>query len=86
MRKDGDPYVLQPGPEFKVLGKNSLGEVTLATPAVSEDSLIIRTAWKLPNLGTRVPAIASRRAAPLKWEWDRPAYLDWKVHVVVGPK
>jgi len=47
MSEDGDTYVLQPGSEFKVLGKNSLGEMTLATPAVSEDSLIIRTASKL---------------------------------------
>lgn len=47
MSEDGDTYVLQPGSEFKVLGKNSLREMTLATPAVSEDSLIIRTASKL---------------------------------------
>jgi outer membrane protein assembly factor BamB len=47
MSEDGDTYVLQPGPEFKVLEKNSLGEMTLASPAVSADSLIIRTASKL---------------------------------------
>ena len=33
MSEDGDTYVIQAGPEFKVLGKNSLGEMTLATPA-----------------------------------------------------
>jgi hypothetical protein len=47
MSEDGDTYVLQPGSDFKVVGKNSLSELTLATPAVSEDSLIIRTASKL---------------------------------------
>jgi outer membrane protein assembly factor BamB len=47
MSEDGDTYVIQAGPEFKVLGKNSLGEMTLATPAVSRGSLIIRTASKL---------------------------------------
>ena len=47
LSEDGDTYVLQPGSEFKILGKNSLGEMTLATPAVTEDSLIIRTASKL---------------------------------------
>src|SRR5882672_7719505 len=43
----GDTYVIQAGPEFKVLGKNSLDEMTLATPAVARGSLIIRTASKL---------------------------------------
>ena len=45
--EDGDTYVIQAGTEFKVLGKNSLNEMTLATPAVARDSLFIRTASKL---------------------------------------
>ena len=36
MSEDGDTYVIQAGPEFKVLGKNSLDEMTLATPAVAQ--------------------------------------------------
>jgi hypothetical protein len=47
MSEDGDTYVLQAGPEFKVLGKNSLNEMTLATPAIANGSLIVRTASKL---------------------------------------
>jgi hypothetical protein len=47
LSEDGDTYVIQAGPEFKVLGKNSLDEMTLATPAVAHGSLIIRTASKL---------------------------------------
>jgi len=47
LSEDGDTYVIQAGPEFKVLGKNSLGEMTLATPAISRGSLVIRTASKL---------------------------------------
>jgi outer membrane protein assembly factor BamB len=53
MSEDGDTYVLQPGPEFKILGKNSLGEMTLATPAVSDDSLIVRTASRLYRISER---------------------------------
>ena len=45
--EDGDTFVMQAGPEFKVLGRNSLGEMTLASPAVANGSLIIRTATKL---------------------------------------
>ena len=53
LSEDGDTYVIQAGPEFKVLGKNALGEMTLATPAVSRGSLIIRTASKLYRVGGR---------------------------------
>lgn len=47
LSEDGDTFVLQAGPEFKVIGKNSLNEMALATPAVARGSLIIRTASKL---------------------------------------
>ena len=45
--EDGDTFVMQTGPEFKVLGRNSIGEMTLASPAVANGSLILRTATKL---------------------------------------
>ena len=45
--EDGDTYVVQAGLEFKLLGKNSLNEMSLATPAVVRGSLIIRTASQL---------------------------------------
>ena len=51
LSEDGDTYVIQAGPEFKLLGKNSLNEMALATPAVANDSLIIRTASKLYRIG-----------------------------------
>ena len=47
MSEDGDTYVIKAGPEFQVLGKNSLGEMALATPAIVQGSLIIRTRSKL---------------------------------------
>jgi outer membrane protein assembly factor BamB len=47
MSEEGDTYVMQAGPEFKVLGKNSLNEMTLATPAIAKSGLVIRTASKL---------------------------------------
>ena len=43
LTEEGDTYVIQAGPEFKVLGRNSLGQMSLATPAVSDGSLFIRT-------------------------------------------
>ena len=50
MSEEGDTYVIQAGREFKVLGKNSLNEMTLATPAVARGSLFVRTASKLYRL------------------------------------
>jgi hypothetical protein len=39
--------VIQAGAEFKLLGKNSLAEFTVATPAIARDSLIVRTLTSL---------------------------------------
>jgi hypothetical protein len=39
--------VIQAGPEYRLLGKNSLDEMTLATPAIARGSLFIRTASRL---------------------------------------
>jgi outer membrane protein assembly factor BamB len=51
LSEDGDTFVVQPGPEFKVLGKNPLNEMTLATPAIVRGSVFIRTASKLYRIG-----------------------------------
>jgi outer membrane protein assembly factor BamB len=56
LSEDGDTFVFQAGPEYKLIGKNSLGEMCMATPAIARDSLIIRTMSKLyriQNLGTQ---------------------------------
>jgi outer membrane protein assembly factor BamB len=53
MSEEGDVYVIEAGPEFKVVGRNSLNEMTLATPAIARDSLFVRTASKLYRLTRR---------------------------------
>ncbi len=45
--EDGDTFVIAAGPEFKVLGKNSLDQRTLASPAIIGNSVIMRTASHL---------------------------------------
>jgi len=45
--EDGDTFVLQAGDEYKELAKNSLGEMSLATPAADANSLYVRTQTKL---------------------------------------
>jgi len=53
LSEDGDTFVVQAGPEFKLLGKNSLNEMSLATPAVAQRSVIVRTQSKLYRIATR---------------------------------
>jgi outer membrane protein assembly factor BamB len=51
LSEDGDTFVIQAGPEFKVLGRNTLNEMCMATPAAVRGSLIIRTLTKLYRIG-----------------------------------
>jgi outer membrane protein assembly factor BamB len=41
--EEGDVYVVKAGPAFEQLGVNPLGEVAMATPAISEGALFFRT-------------------------------------------
>jgi outer membrane protein assembly factor BamB len=47
LSEDGDTYVIQAGPNFKLLGKNPLDETCLATPALVGGGLLIRTESRL---------------------------------------
>ena len=47
LSEDGDTYVVQTGPEFKLLNTNSLDELCLSSPAVSQGNLLIRTASRV---------------------------------------
>jgi hypothetical protein len=45
--EDGDTFVMQAGPAFKPLGRNTLDGMVLASPAVARGSLFIRTSTSL---------------------------------------
>ncbi len=45
--ENGRVYVLQAGPEFKILAENAMREPCLATPAISEGVLYLRTTTRL---------------------------------------
>ena len=49
--EDGDVYVVKAGPAFELLATNPLGEVAMATPAISEGALIFRTRDHLLAIG-----------------------------------
>ena len=49
--EDGEVQIVKPGPEFEILEINDLGEVTLATPAVSEGVIYWRTRGHVIAIG-----------------------------------
>jgi outer membrane protein assembly factor BamB len=49
--EDGDVFVVQAGPEFKLVATNSMGEVCMATPAIVDGMLIVRTRTQLVAIG-----------------------------------
>jgi outer membrane protein assembly factor BamB len=50
LSEDGETFVVEAGPEFRVVGKNRLDELCMATPAIAHGSLLIRTETKLYRL------------------------------------
>jgi outer membrane protein assembly factor BamB len=53
LSEDGDTFVVQAGPQFKLLGRNSLHEMSLASPGVARGSLFIRTQSSLYRIGRK---------------------------------
>jgi hypothetical protein len=47
--------VLEDGPELKVLGKNDIGEEIIATPAIADGRLFIRTRENLICVSNTTP-------------------------------
>jgi outer membrane protein assembly factor BamB len=50
--EDGDVYVLKAGAAYEVLAQNKMGEVCMATPAISEGRLYFRTRGHLVAIGS----------------------------------
>ena len=47
LSEDGETYVIAAGPDYELLGKNVLGDMALASPAVAGRTLLVRTASHL---------------------------------------
>jgi outer membrane protein assembly factor BamB len=50
--EDGDIYVIRAGRTFELIGRNPMGQVCMATPAISGDMLIVRTRSVLYGIGS----------------------------------
>ncbi len=53
--EDGEAFVVRAGPTFELLAENPLGEIAMATPAVSEGVLYYRTRHHLVAIADPVP-------------------------------
>lgn len=53
MSTDGDVVVLAASPEYQLLARNSLGEATSATPAISDGKMYLRTQSHLISIGNK---------------------------------
>jgi outer membrane protein assembly factor BamB len=45
--EEGVTIVLAPGDEYREIAQNDLGEMTLASPAVADNAIFLRTSGKL---------------------------------------
>jgi outer membrane protein assembly factor BamB len=50
--EDGDVFVVRAGRTFELLARNTMGQVCMASPAISGDLLIVRTRSMLYGIGT----------------------------------
>jgi outer membrane protein assembly factor BamB len=53
--EDGDIFVLRAGAEFELLATNPMGEVCMATPAISEGIMLFRTQGHVVAIGAPTP-------------------------------
>lgn len=67
--EDGDVYVVRAGPTFELLATNAMNEVCMATPAISQRMLIVRTkshVYAIAEPSSR-DIVATRRPLARRW-------------------
>lgn len=50
LSEEGDTYVFRAGPKYELIGKNTIPEMSMATPAIARGSLILRTSSRVYRL------------------------------------
>jgi outer membrane protein assembly factor BamB len=53
LSEDGDTFVIEAGSKYKLVGKNSLDEMCMATPAIAHSGLLIRTLTRLYRIESK---------------------------------
>lgn len=50
--EDGDIFIIKAGPKYELLGTNPMGEVCMATPAISQEMIFVRTLRHIFGIGS----------------------------------
>jgi outer membrane protein assembly factor BamB len=58
--EEGEIYVVKAGPKFELVGMNTMGEITMASPAVSDGVLFFHTRGHMVAIGSRTAARSAR--------------------------
>lgn len=66
--EEGDVFVVKSGPEFELLSKNAIGEICMATPALTNGTLIVRSKSHVFGIRESSPTEPTRIA-----EYTNPA-------------
>jgi outer membrane protein assembly factor BamB len=53
--EEGETFVIQAGPQFEILSRNSLGELLLSTPALADGVMYVRTRGHVVAIAERKP-------------------------------
>jgi outer membrane protein assembly factor BamB len=62
--EDGDIFVVRAGPQFELLGQNTMGEVLMATPAISDGILFVRGLKHLYAIRERMASSPAEAGSP----------------------
>lgn len=62
LSEEGDTFVVRAGKKFEVLGKNSVGEFSMATPAIADNALFLRTLKHLYRIENRTGVASTAHA------------------------
>jgi outer membrane protein assembly factor BamB len=73
----GETFVISAGPTFQLLATNPLSEFCLATPAVTNGMLVIRTTNRVWGIGQ--PVVGPDEVAQLRTPFRRTAFRDHRV-------
>ena len=72
--EDGDVYVVKAGPKYELLATNAMGEVLMATPAISDGLIFVRGLRHVYAIG---PSQRRRRRVAARLNRARPAGLQF---------
>jgi outer membrane protein assembly factor BamB len=51
--EDGEAFIVKAGPKFELLSSSSFGEPVMATPAISQGTIVIRTQTQIIGIGVK---------------------------------